>query len=302
MISPTGLLWRGRAHETGAAFLVLPFAFWTAGWYNLSMSRGRLYRTEVIVLRRIDFGEADKLLTLYTPGLGKIRAIAKGVRKPTSRKSGHVELFTHSQLLIAKGRNLDIVTQAETLHAFRPLRGDLRRITYAYYAVELVDKFTKEGVENRPLFDLLLAMLTWLGETADLDLTTRFFELRVLNYVGYRPQLFYCVGCNVKIEPTANFFSLSGGGVLCPRCGEERRQGERRARREVVPISLNALKVLRYLQTRDYALCRRLRISAESRGELEEIMRRYITYLLERRLKSLEFLNLIRGQAIVDVE
>jgi DNA repair protein RecO (recombination protein O) len=262
------------------------------------MSRGRLYRTEAIVLKRTDFGEADKLLTLYTPGLGKIRAIAKGVRKPTSRKSGHVELFTHSQLLIAKGRNLDIVTQAETLHAFRPLREDLRRITYAYYAVELVDKFTEEGVENRPLFDLLLAMLTWLGETADLDLTTRFFELRLLDYVGYRPQLFYCVGCNARIEPTANFFSLSEGGVLCPRCGEERLQQGRGARQEVQPVPLNALKVLRYLQTRDYALCRRLRISPASHGELERMTRRYITYLLERRLKSLEFLDTLRREVV----
>jgi DNA repair protein RecO (recombination protein O) len=262
------------------------------------MSRGHLYRTEAIVLKRMDFGEADKLLTLYTPGLGKIRAIAKGVRKPTSRKSGHVELFTHSQLLIAKGRNLDIVTQAETLHAFRALREDLQRITYAYYAVELVDKFTEEGVENRPLFDLLLAMLTWLGETADLDLTTRFFELRLLDYVGYRPQLFYCVGCNARIEPTANFFSLSEGGVLCPRCGEERLQRGRGARQEVQPVPLNALKVLRYLQTRDYALCRRLRISPASHGELERMTRRYITYLLERRLKSLEFLDTLRREVV----
>ena len=126
----------------------------------------------------------------------------------------------------------------------------------------------------------------------------RFFELRLLDYVGYRPQLFYCVGCNARIEPTANFFSLSEGGVLCPRCGEERLQRGRGARQEVQPIPLNALKVLRYLQTRDYALCRRLRISPGSHGELEDVMRRYITYLLERRLKSLEFLDTLRREAI----
>ncbi|MFQ6058745.1 MAG: DNA repair protein RecO [Anaerolineae bacterium] len=268
------------------------------------MSRERLYRTEAIVLKRTDFGEADRLLTLYTPGLGKIRAIAKGVRKPTSRKSGHVELFTHSQLLIAKGRELDIITQAETIHAFRPVREDLRRITYASYAAELVDKFTKEGIESRSLFDLLLAMLTWLGEATDLDLTARFFELRLLGYVGYRPQLFRCVECNAQIEPRANFFSPEGGGVVCPRCGDRklpRRGGTAFQRRDVQPLSLNALKVLRFLQTRDYALCRRLKVSPESHRELERTMQRYITYLLERRLKSIEFLNLIRGQAKVAV-
>ncbi|MFQ5886561.1 MAG: DNA repair protein RecO, partial [Anaerolineae bacterium] len=86
------------------------------------MQRERLYRAEAIVLRRMNLGEADRLLTLYTPEWGKIRVVAKGVRKPTSRKAGHLELFTHSRLLIAKGRSLDIVTQAETITPFLPLR------------------------------------------------------------------------------------------------------------------------------------------------------------------------------------
>jgi DNA repair protein RecO (recombination protein O) len=128
------------------------------------VGRVRLYRTEAIVLRRSDFGEADRLLTLYTPEWGKLRVIAKGVRKPTSRKSGHLELFTHSRLLVAKGRNLDIVTQAETLHSFRALREDLLRTGWAYYAAELLDRFVEEGIEDRPLFNLFLATLGWLCE------------------------------------------------------------------------------------------------------------------------------------------
>jgi len=135
------------------------------------VDRVRLYRTEAIVLRRSNFGEADRLLTLYTPEWGKLRVIAKGVRKPTSRKSGHLELFTHSRLLVAKGRNLDIVTQAETLHSFRPLREDLLRTGWAYYAAELLDRFVEEGIEDRPLFNLFLATLGWLCEDVDLDLT-----------------------------------------------------------------------------------------------------------------------------------
>ena len=116
--------------------------------------RERLYRVQAIVLKRTDYGEADRLLTLFTPDLGKMRAIAKGVRKPSSRKSGHVELFTHSALLLAKGRHLDIVTQADTIDAFMPLRENLERVGYAYYLAELVDRFSEEGTENRALFDL----------------------------------------------------------------------------------------------------------------------------------------------------
>jgi DNA repair protein RecO (recombination protein O) len=254
------------------------------------MRRERLYRTEAIILKRSDLFEADRLLTLYTPKLGKIRAIAKGVRKPTSRKSGHVELFTHSQLLIAKGRNLDIVTQAETIHAFRPLREDLLRITYAYYAAELVDLFVEEAIENRPLFDLLLAMLGWLGDASDLDLTTRFFELRLLSLLGYRPQLFQCVACRRRIEPVANFFSAADGGILCADCGQNHRGAQE--------ITLNTLKVLRFLQTRDYDTCRRLRLSPPLHRELETIMYHYITYTLERSLKSVKFLKTLRRQRI----
>jgi DNA repair protein RecO (recombination protein O) len=254
------------------------------------MRRERLYRTEAIILKRNDFGEADRLLTLYTPNLGKIRAIAKGVRKPTSRKSGHVELFTHSQFLIAKGRSLDIVTQAETVHAFRSLREDLLRTTYAYYAAELLDLFVEEGIENRPLFDLLLVMLGWLGDASDLDLATRFFELRLLSLLGYRPQLFQCVACRCQIEPTSSFFSPADGGILCANCGASHRGAQE--------ITLNALKVLRFLQTRDYDTCCRLHLSSPLYRELETVMYHYITYILERNLKSVKFLNTLRRQQI----
>ncbi len=250
--------------------------------------RERLYRTEAIILRRQDFGEADKLLTLYTPGLGKTRVLAKGVRKPKSRKAGHVELFTHSTLLIAKGRSLDIVTQAETIHSFLPVRQELLRTSYAYYAAELLDQFTEEGVENRPLFDLFLGALFWLSDAEDLDLALRYFELHLLSYVGYRPQLLQCVRCASPIESATSFFSPEHGGLLCARCGKVER-----GRQEVSP---QALATLRYLQTRDYAVCRRLKVERPAHEELETLMRRYIVYLLERRLKSVDFIDALRRE------
>ncbi len=255
-----------------------------------STSRERLYRTEAIILRRKDFGEADRLLTLYTPGLGKTRVLAKGVRKPRSRKGGHVELFTHSNLLIAKGKSLDIITQAETIHSFLPIRRELLRTSYAYYAAELLDKFTEEGEENNPLFDLFLRALFWLSEADDLDLALRYFELHLLTYVGYRPQLFQCVRCDRPIESAISFFSPRDGGLLCPPCGE----GERGCSE----LSPQVLGTLRYLQTRDYAVCRRLKVERMIHEELETLMHRYIMYLLERRLKSVDFINALRREGM----
>ena len=101
--------------------------------------RDRVYRTEAVIIRRADFGEADRVLTLITPQ-GKRRVVAKGARKTTSRLAGHIELFTHATLLLAVGRNLDIVTQSVILHSFETLRGDLKRIGAAYYAAELIDR------------------------------------------------------------------------------------------------------------------------------------------------------------------
>lgn len=258
------------------------------------MNRERLYRTEAIILRRSDFDEADRLLTFFTPHRGKLRAVAKGARKPGSRKSGHLELFSHTRLLLARGRNLDIVTQAETVESFLPLREDLLRTTYAYYAAELVDRFVSDEDENRPVFDLLLAAFEWLGQAGDLALATRFFELRLLTLVGYQPQFFHCVNCQTEIEPVVNFFHAGEGGVLCPRCGE--------GRSEATPLSLNALKVLRFLQTRDYDTVQLLHVRLPLHAELETVMLRYITYILERNLKSVDFLQHLRRQMQVAVE
>jgi DNA repair protein RecO (recombination protein O) len=260
----------------------------------MTVSRERLYRTEAIILKRSDFGEADRLLTFFTPHRGKLRAVAKGARKPGSRKSGHLELFSHSRLLLARGRNLDIVTQAETVEPFLPLREDLLRTTYAYYAAELTDRFSGDEDENRAVFDLLLAVFGWLSEARDLALVARFFELRLLSLVGYQPQLFQCLNCQTQIEPVINFFHPAEGGVLCPRCGE--------GRSEAVPLSLNTLKVLRFLQTRDYNTIQLLRVRPSLHAELEAVMLRYITYFLERNLKSVDFLQHLRLQMQVAVE
>ena len=125
--------------------------------YTFFMPRERTYRTEAVVIRRSDFGEADRLLTLFSADRGKTRAIAKGARKPQSRKTGHVELFMRSKFLVAVGRDLDIVTQAETVATYAALREDLVRATYAGYIVELLDRFTVDDDPHRDVFDLLEA-------------------------------------------------------------------------------------------------------------------------------------------------
>lgn len=252
------------------------------------MTVPRVYKTEAIVLKQHKLGEADKILTLYTPRLGKIRAVAKGVRRPKSKLGGHVELLTRSSMMLARGRNLDIVTQSQTIDSFLPLRTDLWRTSCALYLTELTDQFTAEHAENYSVYRLLLNTLRWLGEARDEELLLRYFELHLLDYSGYRPQLQQCLSCKSPLKPVTNFFSVSGGGVLCPDCGN--------SELIVQTISINALKAMRFLQNNRYPVARRLRVSSSLSQEFERLMRDYIRYRLEREVKSTAFLDLLRQE------
>jgi DNA repair protein RecO (recombination protein O) len=255
------------------------------------MSRERTFRTEAIVMRRTDFGEADRLLTLFSRERGKIKAIAKGARKPQSRKTGHVELFTRANLFIAVGRSLDIITQAETVAAHARLRQDLVRATYAAYLVELLDRFVGEEDPHSGIYQLLAEALVWLTEveTADLLLAARYYELRLLALTGFQPQLFHCVACDTPIQEQDQFFSAELGGLLCPNCYQ--------ADRNAKPVTAVAVKVLRYLQSRPWDTVKTLRLKRPLHSELETLMHHSLTYTLERNLKSVDFLHRLRREA-----
>ena len=253
------------------------------------MSRIRSYRTEAIVIRRRDFAESDRLLTLYSREHGKISAIAKGARKPQSRKTGHVELFMRTKFLIAKAKDLDIATQAEMIEGYAELREDLVRTTYASYAVELLDRFTPEEEQHREVYDLLASALHWFGVSDNLLLVARFYELRLLSYLGYQPQLFHCVGSNNEIQDEDQFFSADLGGLLAPTYETY----DFKAR----PISASAVKLLRFLQTRRWSDVQNIHLKRSLHAELEAIMSHYISHLLERNVESLDLLYRLRNEA-----
>ncbi|MEM8860651.1 MAG: DNA repair protein RecO, partial [Chloroflexota bacterium] len=182
----------------------------------MSYDRFRTRKTEAIVLRRIDMGESDRLLTLFSKEYGKIKALSKGSRKPSSRQTGHVELFGRSKFLIAEGKTFDIVTQAESVEMYMALRDDLVRTVYASHAIELLDRFTEEEDKNAPLFQLLSDSLGWFADEENLLLAARYYELRLLSLTGFQPQLFNCVVSREPIEEEDQYFSAEMGGLLKP--------------------------------------------------------------------------------------
>jgi DNA repair protein RecO (recombination protein O) len=254
------------------------------------MPEPRDYKTEAIVIKKTKLGEADTILTFFTPHLGKIQGFAKSLRKPKSKMAGHLELLTHSQISLARGRNLDTLTGSQTINAFLPMKNDLWLTSCGLYIAELVNQFTAEHQEHRELFYLILETLDQLCDENNHDIVLRYFELHLLEQVGYRPQLRECVTCHRALEPTTNYFSPGTGGISCPECGQTHAQA--------YLLSLNAQKVLRLLQDHDFSSVARVKIDPVLADELEKVIHGYLRYLLERDLKSTAWLDTLREQRL----
>jgi DNA repair protein RecO (recombination protein O) len=251
-------------------------------------ARERVRSTHALVLRRRDVNDADRVLTVFTPREGKIELLAKGVRKTTSRKAGHVELFTHVTLVVAQARTWDIITEAATVESFRHLREDLDAIAAANYVAELVDNFTDANDDNQPVWDLALFALRALDETAKTaDASApnllRWFDLQLLSLSGFQPQFFHCLSCEEPLQPELNYFSLADGGVFCPRCGSQREGLE--------PIQPDILKVLRFLQSQPYAAVARVQVRPTVARIVDNLLHRYMASVLETHLRSPDFLR-----------
>jgi DNA repair protein RecO (recombination protein O) len=251
-------------------------------------TRERSLRLEAVVLRHINWGEADRLLWLFSREMGKVRAVAKGVRKPRSRKAGHLEPFTRASLLLAWGREIYIVTQADTADAHLALREDLLRVGYASYVVELLDRLTYEEEGGNPaLFRLLTDSLARLCLESDPWLAVRYYEMRLLDFLGFRPQLFECANCRSKIEPVDQYFSPSMGGVICTKCGS--------GLPGLWSVSVETLKYLRHFQRSNYGEASRARVPPDVQKEVEALTQAYFTYLLERELNTPGFIKRVKA-------
>jgi len=247
--------------------------------------RPRVYKTEAIVLRTMDLGEADRVLTVLTPRLGKLRVIAKGVRRPRSRIGGALQPFSDVQLVLAVGRTFDVVTSTSLEDPHLGLRNDLHSTAAAWYVVELTDRFCEGAADSHDAFRLLAQTLSALdaGSEVTRDVVTRWFELALLDAMGFRPELSQCLECGAAIEPEANVYSPVGGGVVCGQC--------RHAAHGSTSISADALKVMRHLQRSPLVGVLRLTLVSALQREVERLLHATLSAVLERELRSRDFLD-----------
>ena len=246
--------------------------------------RARLYKTEAIVLRSMDLGEADRVLTVLTPRLGKLRVVGKGIRRPRSRLGGGLEPMSNVHLVLAVGRTFDVITGASLEDPHLGLRNDLHSTAAAWYVVELTDRFCEGAADSYEAFLLLAQALSALdapGEAVSREVVARWFELHLLDAMGFRPELGLCLECGATIEPEGNAYSPVAGGVVCPSCTH--------AALGARSIGPDALKVMRHLQRSRLTEVLRLRLSAAVHREAERLLHATMSAILERELRSRDF-------------
>ena len=253
-------------------------------------NRERSIRTEGIILRRRDFGESDRILVIFTRKLGRISGLAKGARKPSSKISGHLELFSRGTFLVSRGRNLQFIPQAETIDSYDHLREDLSGIGLGSYIVELVDALTTEEGSNLKLYDLLVTALQALDGGLEPVIVVHYFELHLLGLTGFQPEFFICVECGESITEQDQYLSGGLGGVICPKCIKGIGTADFR------PVSARMLKYLRHFQRSSLQELLTLKIPQDVQAGLEEVIRYYLNHTLEGSLNSPAFINQVSSQ------
>lgn len=252
------------------------------------MPAPRIFKTQGIVLSRFDLGEADRVVTILTPHDGKLRAVAKGVRRPGSRIGGAVEPFAELHLVLARGRTFDVVTQATVGQAWLSLRDRLESAATAWYAGELAERAVEERAAAYPIYALLRRAFQLLDDGMLPGRVARWYEYGLADALGMRPEVDRCVECDRVLEPTDRFRWVPAlGGVLC-----EAHVGPPA---EHVRLSLDALKLLRAYRRLDIEAIAGLRLPAATEQEVEAALRRFIRHVLEREARSLAFLDEVRA-------
>ena len=244
--------------------------------------------TDAIVLSRFDYGEADRIMTLLTPELGKIKAIAKGIRRPTSRIGGSLEPLAELRLQLAKGRTFDVVTQVTMQHAWLGLRDDLEVTATAWYCAELVDRSLEERHAAEPLYLLLRRAYELLDAAMAPGRVARWFEMRLCDELGVRPEVDRCVECDRLLEPDdeVRWMPLLGG-VLCSRHGGPSHG--------TAGLSTDALKVLKAYQRMDVEGLAGLRLPPAVEAEVERVLGDFVRHVMERDTRSRHFLEEVKA-------
>lgn len=244
------------------------------------------YKTRGIVIKRINLGEADRIITFYTSTLGKVRTKAQSVRKIEAKLSGHLELLTLVDLILAKGHSLDVVTSAQTINSFSLIRQDLCKISFAYFIIELIDKLVPEELKDTRIFNLLVNVFEILNskdlEASQSPILLIYFEIKLLDLLGFAPQISRCVHC-AKTDSLKFYFSAMLGGILCEEC--------KIFDRLAYSITKQEIETLKSLRSLPFNKNFNLKIDPSLAQLLSLKIDYFIRFIFDKNIKSAEFIK-----------
>ena len=238
------------------------------------------------MLRSRAMREADRLVTVLTPHLGKLPMTVRGARRITSRLGGHLDVFNHVHLTLALGHRVDVVTGAESIESFGAIKSDLDRLATGLYLMELADALLPDASPHPGAYELLLDALRALNEGESIDGVARYTELRLLDDSGYMPELANCQVCGAEIVPEHHRFAPGLGGVVDDTCSIPMGQ--------VLSLSVNALKVLRHYGRTAMNDSVQISLAPGLRDELGYVLGVAIHYVLEREMATADFVDHLR--------
>lgn len=242
-------------------------------------------KTNGIVIKRSNFSEADRILTILTDRLGKVKAIAKGVRKTRSHMAGSLEPYMLVDLQLHEGKTFFIVTSASIISEYQNIHSDIKKTAEAYFVGELIDKFLEENQKSEVVFELTKLVLNAI-EKDEKNLIISAFELKIIEASGFKPELYDCLHCKAKLLSGDNFWDHIEGGIICRTCQQKFHHGDK--------ISDEAIKVLRFIEQNNFSVIAKLKLDQEIESEVDKILLEYIKSILERDIKSRKFLNQVR--------
>ena len=255
------------------------------------MGSPRDYQVEGVVIRLADVAERDRIVTLFTLDEGKLSFVARGARRPGSTLGPRVQMLARGRFLCVRRHGLHLITQAESVDSYAHVRGDLWATACGLYLAELCDSATVEGARNRPLYELLVEALGVANLGKANDVLLRFCEVRLLQHLGFCPSLQRCVGCGAVLRPVENCLSAILGGVLCPDCAG--------AASDAKPLSVDALKVLRFWLANTLDVAGRMRLGTDLATEIEGHLWRFTDCVVQRELKSRTWLTRLRTEKLL---
>jgi DNA repair protein RecO (recombination protein O) len=242
------------------------------------------YEVDALILKKRNYQEADRIVTIFGRGTGKETVRAKGVRRSTSKLAGHLETFSRTKLQVAEGKGFDLITQASLQEVFPHVRTDLDRVSEAFYVIELLDKVTPEGFKDSALFDFVIEFLRVLDGAHEkkLSLLRHGFEMKLLSDLGFRPQLATCVECGKKFTHDAFFDSNDGSFTHA----EHTLKGTRG-----FALPLSVLKVLNFMMHNHFDHIARLYVPEDVMKSLDPVLKILIMNVSEKKIFSRKLLR-----------